>query len=154
MKGKRIPFTVTAPQSWVCYFGQDISIWTSGVMVYDRAGDWEFCSNGQREKYVKIYIINNIVLSQNYKFGVISFTIGGDINVQSGVFWFRPAKLCHMMEQDIENITATEGGKNQRKIYVIEHIILSVNCQFGKIWTSIGGDIDVQNWSTKGGTVF
>ena len=52
-----------------------------------------------------------------------------------------------MMEQDIENITATEGGKNQRNIYVIEYIILSVNCQFGTIWTSIGGDIDVQSWS-------
>jgi len=38
-----------------------------------------------------------------------------------------------MMEQDIENITATEGGKNQRKTYVIQHMILSVNRQFGTI---------------------
>ena len=41
-----------------------------------------------------------------------------DSHKLGGVFQFGPAELWYMVEQEIENIAATEGGKNQRKIYV------------------------------------
>ena len=38
--------------------------------------------------------------------------------ILSEIFQFGPAELWYMVEREIENIAVTEGGKNQRKIYV------------------------------------